>query len=297
MKRQVKIFTGVLIALLVLTVSLLIYIATGKGVWLVQTSYLQSENQIYIMETGILHSLQEFRDGKDYLIKYEFDHTDYSILLDKYDIEKTAGTGTEFEKALLLMSEYTERLEHASDYDNHIDMNAVALLEYSLDKKSHGINCRAKAQILNEMCLALDIYARKVWINPNSIYDNECHVVNEVWDSEQNKWIMLDITNNTYWVDKNGTPLSILEIRDCLANQIFCTPVSPDDNLENLEKSLNKNCENFLYVAKNVAYSYYCTEYTIGETENYYLLIPEALEPNKAVMLISREAVEKSPIQ
>ena len=46
--------------------------------------------------------------------------------------------------------------------------------------------------------LALGIYARKVWIMPNSGYDSDCHVVNEVWDSTLNKWVMLDITNNQY---------------------------------------------------------------------------------------------------
>lgn len=79
----------------------------------------------------------------------------------------------------------------------------LALLAYSLDNNSHGINCRSKAQILNEMCLALGIYARKVWIMPSSMYDTDCHVVNEVWDTALQKWVMLDVTNNQYWVDEN----------------------------------------------------------------------------------------------
>lgn len=184
-----------------------------------------------------------------------------------------------------------------SDYDNHIDMNAISLLEFSLDQKSHGINCWAKSQILNEMCLSLGIFSRKVWIMPNSIYDNDCHVVNEIWDTKLNKWIMLDITNNFYWVDENGMPLSILEIRDKVANRKFCTPVAPNDNLENLGNSLNHNYDNFLYISKNMAYTYYCTEYTVGETDDLYFLIPEALTPSSTATLISTESIEKSPIQ
>lgn len=148
---------------------------------------------------------------------------------------------------------------------------------------------------MNEMCLALGIFSRKVWINPNSVYDGECHVVNEVWDSSLNKWVMLDITNNFYWVDENKTPLSVLEIREHLANQEFCTPVSPEDNLNDLGKSLERNYENFLYIAKNMAYMQYCAENTVGESDEIYALVPEAFTYNAGNSLISREAVEAPP--
>lgn len=71
---------------------------------------------------------------------------------------------------------------------------------------------------------------------------------------------MLDITNNFYWVDEKRIPLSVLEIRNHIANQEFCTSVAPDDNLNNLEKSLERNYENLLYIAKNMVYTSYCTE-------------------------------------
>lgn len=297
MTKRIKVLVGFLIVLLVLMTALLVYIFIGNEDWIVKTSYLQKTEQIYIMETGILYNEQVFRDGNDYVLKYDFDNAEYPELLEKYNIEKEAGNGTEFEKALALMDAYAGRLHHASDYDNHIDMNAIALLEYSLDNKSQGINCRAKSQILNEMCLALGIYSRKVWINPNSVYDNECHVVNEIWDTKLNKWIMLDISNDFYWVDKNGIPLSILEIRNHIANQKFCTPVAPDDNLENLEESLERNYANFLYIAKNMAYTCYCVEYTVEETDEFYYLIPEAIMTNDNTILISKEAIEESPIR
>ncbi|MGN0696515.1 MAG: transglutaminase-like domain-containing protein [Oscillospiraceae bacterium] len=297
MTKRIKISVGALIVLSVSMAALLVYIFTGYGDWLVRTSYLQSEEQIYIMETGILHNEQTFREGNDIVLTYDLDNEEYVELSEKYDIEKTAGNGTEFEKALALMDEYSGRLYHLSDYDNRADMNAMALLEYSLDNRSQGINCRAKAQILNEMCLALGIYSRKVWLHPNSVYDKECHVVNEIWDSSLNKWIMLDITNNFYWIDENGVPLSILEIRDHLADQRFCTPVSPDDDLNDPERSLERNYSNFLYIAKNMAYTYYFKEYTAGETDEVCFLMPEAIVPDDEAVLISKEAVEGSPIR
>ncbi|MBD5104809.1 MAG: transglutaminase domain-containing protein [Ruminococcaceae bacterium] len=257
-------------------------------------SYLQSPDEIYIVESGIIKNNLEFAEGTDYNLKYDFSSEDYSVLKEKYDIEKIAGSGSEFEKALNLMDEFAPRLYHKSDYDNHIALRALDLLEYSLDNKKQGINCRSKAQILNEMCLALGIYSRKVWIMPNSSYDNDCHVVNEVWDESLNKWIMLDITNNQYWIDENGTPLSVLEIRSKGANMEFCTPVEAEESTDNPYKLKEKHLGEFLYIMKNMVYMEYCDEYSSYESENFYLLFPENLVTSYE-KIISSVSIEKSP--
>lgn len=259
-------------------------------------SYLQSTDEIYIMEAGILRNNLQFHDGTDYALEYDFAHENYEMLKSKYNLESTAKDGTEFEKALRLMNEYAPRLTHKSDYDNHIPINASDLLAYSLDRKNKGINCRNKAQILNEMCLSLGIYCRKVWIMPYSYYDGDCHVVNEVWDSTLGKWVMLDITNNTYWVDGNNTPLSVLEIRSKAAAYEFCTPVEAGDKTNDLKALKNKNIGNFLYIVKNMVYMQYCTEYTVGESKDFYLLLPENI-PTKYELLISKNSIERSPTE
>ncbi|MBQ9608523.1 MAG: transglutaminase domain-containing protein [Lachnospiraceae bacterium] len=294
MKKKFKILFAVLGLLLILSIGFIIYIAFFGGYSLFYMSYQQSPNEIYIMESGILYNQLEFKEGTDYKISYDFDNAEYKELLEKYDLANIAKDGSEFNKAKNLMNEFAPRLKHKSDYDNHVDMNAISLLEYSLDNNNHGINCRNKAQILNEMCLALGIYSRKVWIMPNSKYDGDCHVVNEVWDSTYNKWIMLDITNNMYWVDENGNPLSILEIRTKIANQEFCTPVDAEDNLMDLDKSLNDNFDNFLYIAKNLVYMEYMGKYTKNEDDTFYLLFPENLNTSFEY-IISEKAIEASP--
>lgn len=258
-------------------------------------TYLQSTDEIYIMEAGILRNNLEFAAGKDIDFIYDFDNDDYSVLISDYGIDNIAGEGSELEKALRLMDEFAPRLTHKSNYDNSVEMTALSLLEHSLDKKANGINCRNKAQILNEMCLALGIYSRKVWIMPNSGYDNDCHVVNEIWDTELNKWIMLDITNNEYWVDENGTPLSILEIRQKGAMREFCTPIQPGDNTDNLEQLKEKYIGDFLYIMKNMVYMEYCDKYTVGESETIYLLFPDNLDTDYE-KIISLNACEKAPV-
>lgn len=284
------------ILLIILSVALLASIGMNvyQAFWS-DDSYLQSTDEIYIMEAGILYNNLEFADGEDIEITYDFSADDYAVLKEEYNLEKTAGDGSESEKAMNLMNEFSPRLTHKSDYDNHIETSALSLLEYSLDKKSCGINCRAKAQILNEMCLALGIYSRKVWIMPNSRYDGDCHVVNEVWDSSLNKWVMLDITNNEYWIDENGEPLSVLEIRTKGANQEFCTPVVVGEKTEDVQKLKKKHTGDFLYIMKNMVYMEYCDNYTVGESETIYLLFAENLNTNYEY-IISENSVSRPPV-
>lgn len=290
MKKKIKI-AGVAALIVLLTASIGFNIYFAFFSW---DSYLQSTDEIYIMEAGILRNNLEFAEGETFSFEYDFDNAEYPELIEKYGIDKTAGNGSEFEKALNLMNEYAPRLKHKSNYDNSVEMNALSLLEHSLDNPNNGINCRNKAQILNEMCLALGIYSRKVWILPNSGYDNDCHVVNEIWDSSLNKWIMLDITNNQYWIDENREPLSVIEIREKGALREFCTPVTVGQDLGDLDRLKEKNIGSFLYIMKNMLYMYACDVQTVGETEIEYMLFPDNL-PTDYEYLISESAWDKSP--
>ena len=298
MSKKLKIVFTILLVLFLLTAGFLICILSGCGGWIPSVSYLQEPQEIYHMEAGIIKEAMEFQHGADCRITYDFDNPEYPELIAAYGLERIAGNGSEFEKAKALMNEFSGRLTHKSDYQNNSESNALELLAYSLNNSNRGINCRAKAQILNEMCLALGIYSRKVWINPNSVYDHDCHVVNEVWDTKRNQWVMLDITNNYYWVDENGKPLSVLEIREHIANQKFCSPVTPDDSLKDLEKMLRRNYDNFLYIAKNMVYMYYCTEYTAGESDSFYVIMPQnrAVDENAPLILVSGESIESPPL-
>lgn len=280
----------VLSVLLLVSVAVIVYLTCWK-----YDSYLQKTDEIYIMEAGILQNNLDFAEGEDIDFSYDFSHSDYAVLISTYGIDNIAGSGTEFERVMRLMNEFSPRLKHQSTFDNSVEMTALSLLEYSLDTKQNGINCRCKAQILNEMCLALGIYARKVWIMPYSGYDQDCHVVNEVWDTELNKWVMLDITLNEYWVDESGNPLSVLEIRQKGAMREFCTPVKAGESTDDLERLKKKHIGDFLYIMKNMVYTEYCKSYTVGEDETIYLLFPTNLD-TAYDKIISLNSCEKSPI-
>ncbi len=258
-------------------------------------SFVQNKENVYSMECGIIKNCEKFRITENTMITYKFNADSYSVLRERYDIEKIAGDGTEFEKALNLMNTISQRLAHNSSFTEYTkEMNAVELLDYALDKPQNGIFCRAKAQIFNEMFLALNIYSRKLWINPLSIYDNECHVVNEIWDINYNKWIMLDTTNNLYWIDENGLPLSALEVREKFAEQDFVTPIMSGDNTSDLNKLHDKYESFILYTAKNMVFFRYFMEYGEGEADVVYSLVPENMEPWDDY-LISESTIRESP--
>ena len=106
---------------------------------------------------------------------------------------------------------------------------------------------------------------------------------------------MLDITNNQYWIDENGTPLSVTEIREKGAMQEFCTPVCPGDDLSNPEKLKEKYSHEFLYIMKNMMYFYCCDGQTVGETDRMCMLIAENSGTDYEY-LISVESWNRSPL-
>lgn len=209
-----------------------IIILTGCGEKYDDSYAAVEVNYDYKSETDLLKKYPSFSEGDSVQIRYDFDRTEYKELLDKYPIAEIAGEGSEFERVMRLVDEYSNRLTHESNYDNRIEENALALLEYSLDQPKHGINCRAKGEILNEMCLALGIYARRVSINPYSSIDTDSHIVNEIYDTKLNKWIMVDMTTDAYFVNEQGEPLSLLEIRQCAVDDKYFALVKQGEKIE-----------------------------------------------------------------
>ncbi len=178
---------------------------------------------LYNVYRGILRNNRSFQPGKSTAVEYRMDCPEYADLLKKYPFEKIAGKGTDLQRAIRVLKYLSPKLTHSPWYDGHVDCNALALLDYSLDKPEQGINCLNKAKILEEVCLALGIYARRVRFLPYSPFDFDCHVVTEIYDRPQEKWCMLDPTTNGYLVDEKGTILSLLEARERMADTRFVT--------------------------------------------------------------------------
>ncbi len=296
MKGKIKIKYIIIICLMILlavAVGYIIYIKLTPNKLMV--SYVQTKEEVYNMECGIIYNSKTFRSAEKTTIKYDMDNPVYQELREKYNLIDLAGNGSEFDKAVNLMDYFSNKMEHDGNFSGYTkDMNALYLLDFALGETKHGIHCRAKAQIMNEEYLALGIYSRKLWINPFSIYDGECHVVNEIWDSNYKKWIMLDTTNDIYWIGEENVPLSALEVRQKFADQELVTPVVPGESTDDLNELREKHMDLILYTAKNMAYFQYFLNYGVGEDDIIYSLLPETMEPVDSC-LISEDTVKAPP--
>ena len=104
--------------------------------------------QMTVLYSGILFHNQDFASDEKSVITYHFECPEFAILREKYGLEKTAGSGSDFSRAKRLLHYFAPRLAHSSWYDNHVPCNALDLLEYSLEKPDQGINCLNKSKIL-----------------------------------------------------------------------------------------------------------------------------------------------------
>ncbi len=223
---------------------------------------------------GILFNNQEFESGITQEIFYEFDCPEFEELRSKYDLVERAGDGSDFTRAKRLLHYFAPKLTHSPWYDNHIECNALRLLEYSLDNPEQGINCLNKSKILVECCLAVGIFARRVLIMPYSPYDFDNHVVTEIYDRELQKWIMIDLTTDGYFIDETRTPLSLLEMRSKFANAEFITFVFSTDDLTDIEKLRAEHYYYNTYFCKNLFYFQVEQYSTFGEKNKYLNFIP-----------------------
>ncbi len=235
---------------------------------------LEIAQQMLDVYSGILFHNQAFENGNTEEVVYEFDCPEFDELRTKYNLTKIAGKGSDFVRAKRLLHYLAPKLTHSSWYDNHIECNALRLLEYSLDNPEQGINCLNKSKILVECCMALGIYARRVSIMPFSPYDFDNHVVAEIYDRTLEKWIMLDPTTDGYFIDEAKTPLSLLEMRNKFANAEFVTFVLSTDSLKDVRKLRAKHLDTNMYICKNLFYFQVEQYSTFGEKDGDLLFVP-----------------------
>lgn len=229
--------------------------------------------QMLDVYSGTLFHNQEFENGNADEIIYEFDCPEYEELRNKYNLVKIAGNGSDFVRAKRLLHYLAPRLTHSSWYDNHIECNALRLLEYSLDNPEQGINCLNKSKILVECCMALGIFAWRVSIMPFSPYDFDNHVVTEIYDRTLEKWIMLDPTTDGYFIDEAKTPLSLLEMRSKFANAEFITFVLSTESQKDIQKLRVKHLDTNMYICKNLFYFQVEQYSTFGEKDSFLQFI------------------------
>jgi len=155
----------------------------------------------------------------DIYFVYDNNNPHFNQLKSNYQIETVASDGDDFSKAVNLLNWVSKHIYYKGDYDGTLG-NSLDLLNYAYDKgELGGINCVALATILSECMLAVGLKARRVFLMPCSPYDGDFHAVTHVYINEMKKWVMIDPTFNLYFSNEQGEYLSLLELRNNLANQ------------------------------------------------------------------------------
>jgi hypothetical protein len=146
---------------------------------------------------------------------------------ERYSVDRMAGEGNELSKTLYLLHWISTSTTHRGNISEAIPMNTLALMDYSYQKgKDGGINCRMKATILTEMLLSIGIPSRILSLHPLNPNDQDNHVVSQVWLSEMGRWIIVDPTTNSYFLDKNGGIINAIELREMIISgeAVTCGP-------------------------------------------------------------------------
>lgn len=154
--------------------------------------------------------------------KYKFVyHNQYHTLLRSYPLADIAGSGTTFEQALNLMNWLSEKTFYCGN-SGLGDNDLSSIITYSFDKGWEGaINCEHKATLLQEFLISLHHFAHIICFESYCVNDAgtaitaiNCHVCVHLYLPEENKWILLDPSFGTYFTDKNGKKLNIVEIQE-----------------------------------------------------------------------------------
>ena len=157
-----------------------------------------------------------FQEYKDLLVEYseydfdeisdiEFAYMDSSDadlrdLREDYDLETIAGDGDELDKLMNLMLWVNENLEHDGSSENPYPPNAANIIETCWNE-DRRVNCRMLAIVLNDFYLSMGFKSRFVTCKPHERDFNDCHVINIVYSTQLDKWIMMDPSFAGYFQD------------------------------------------------------------------------------------------------
>ena len=94
-----------------------------------------------------------------------------------------------------------------------VDIPATNALDILARADEGTFDCTHKAVVLNEVLLARGLPSRVITCIPQH-FDMDRHVAVIVFAAEQNKWVFLDPTFNTYFPDGQAGALGPIEIRD-----------------------------------------------------------------------------------
>ncbi len=141
---------------------------------------------------------------------------EYDEIKKKYSLDSVIKGDTDFERALSLMQWLTDNTYYngwqLAFYKPLCD-DTLDILDFSFRKGFEGaINCRYKAIALADLLIAYGIKAYPIAMLDAKKDGN--HLTVHLFLSDEKKWVLLDPSFNTYFLDSDNNVLDVLQLRD-----------------------------------------------------------------------------------
>jgi hypothetical protein len=166
-----------------------------------------------------------------------------SQLRSRYGLDAVvAGESDEWKRILLLRHWIRSNIAIDNDNPTQTRGDTFAILDAAL--KGGKFHCTHFSIVQHAVLNSFGYVTRRLGCGPGLKDDGGHHGVNEVWVNKFSKWVLIDAKYDAHF-EKNGVPLSALEIRDEVwrdgAKSVVCVigpdrkPVKPDPETGKLE--------------------------------------------------------------
>ena len=285
MKRFLKIFFKLIVYLLavlgVLAVCLLI--AVNKLGYSLELNIADEQYEEYV---DLLRNSGPYKaDAANLDMKITIDQLRAAQIKEYFQLDTLYSADADTWSRALAIGEFVAtNIPHANQKEYPKRVDAIGLWEYTKSVEP-AFNCRLHSIMTFELLSSVGIKARYITCLPKDERDMDCHVVNEVWLPEMNKWVMLDTDMGGHYVtDDAGRLLSLREMREhyIADKEMVLYP--------GFRNGSAKKTYYYKYMAKNTYWfalwnnlGFYQEDYEnhpdLASRDKYYGLVPSGFNP------------------
>ena len=277
MKKVFNIFRNIFAILGVLFVTILVLNKTDVLDVTINPSYKSNLN-------GFIRSLKKsgpyVQDTLTFHIKSVPDSAKAAEIRGYFQLDTLYdASASTWDKTLAIAQFVARNIPHANQQSQPRSRNAIDLWEFTRTVEP-GFNCRLHSILTFELLTSVGIEATYVTCLPKRD-DGDCHVVNQVWIPELEKWVMIDSDSGGYCAtDGNGNLLSLKEIRE---RYISGETIVYHPGFSAAQESTGS--DHYRYMAKNTYWFsawediHFGQEAGNGQGARYFNLVPKGYKP------------------
>lgn len=137
---------------------------------------------------------------------------EYSELIAKYELEAVAGCGNNSEKIRNILDWLTTNTHYCGVGANLTPDDSIKILKASYQRDfKHATNCRQRAIVFADICIALGIKVYPIMLLSKSSWF--CHFIVHVFIPELDKWVAYDPSFGVRFLYEKA-PINVFELRN-----------------------------------------------------------------------------------